>query len=45
MKGWHSGQEHLLGMIGETPPASAKPKGGKPKLVADNDAAEVSGAA
>jgi len=45
MKGWHSGQEHLLGMIGETPETSAKPKGGKPKLVADNDAAEVSGAA
>ena len=45
MKGWHAGQEHLLGMIGETPPAEAKPKGGKPKLVADNDAAEISGAA
>lgn len=41
MKGWHAGQEHLLGMIGETP----KPKGGKPQLVADNDTAEVSGAA
>lgn len=45
MKGWHAGQEHLLGMIGETPKADAKPKGGKPQLVADNDAAEVSGAA
>jgi hypothetical protein len=29
----------------EIPAASAKPKGGKPKLVADNDTAEISGAA
>lgn len=45
MKGWHEAQAHLMSMIGEAPKPDAKPKGGKPQLVADNDAAEVSGAA